>query len=81
MVWQVLLEFTEPLVVKNPPANAEDVRDPGLIPGLGRFLRVGKETHSSILARGPWTEESGGYSPWGCTESDMTKVPEHPLTF
>ena len=25
------------LVVKNPPANAEDVRDVGSIPGLGRF--------------------------------------------
>ena len=24
------------LVVKNPPANAGDVRDPGLIPGSGR---------------------------------------------
>ena len=24
------------LVVKNPPASAEDVRDAGLIPGLGR---------------------------------------------
>ena len=24
------------LVVKNPPANAGDVRDAGLIPGLGR---------------------------------------------
>ena len=24
------------LVLKNPPANAGDVRDPGLIPGLGR---------------------------------------------
>ena len=24
------------LVVKNPPANAEGVRDTGLIPGLGR---------------------------------------------
>ena len=24
------------LVVKNPPANAGDVRDMGLIPGLGR---------------------------------------------
>ena len=24
------------LVVKNPPANARDVRDPGLIPGSGR---------------------------------------------
>ena len=25
------------LVVKNPPANAGDIRDVGLIPGLGRF--------------------------------------------
>ena len=24
------------LVVKNPPANAGELRDPGLIPGLGR---------------------------------------------
>ena len=25
------------LVVKNPPANAGDIRDAGLIPGLGRW--------------------------------------------
>ena len=24
------------LLVENPPANAGDIRDPGLIPGLGR---------------------------------------------
>ena len=41
MICPVLLEFMVALVVKNPPANAEDARDPGLIPGLGRFLRVG----------------------------------------
>ena len=29
------------LVVKNPPANAGDVRDPGLIPGLGKSRRGG----------------------------------------
>ena len=29
------------LVVKNLPANAEDVRDTGLIPGLGRSLGGG----------------------------------------
>jgi len=28
--------FQVVLVVKNPPANAEDIRDMGLIPGLGR---------------------------------------------
>ena len=26
-----------PLVVKNPPANAGDIRDFGLIPGSGRY--------------------------------------------
>ena len=49
------------LVVKNLPANAGDVRDVGLIPGLGRPLEEGMATHSSILAwRTPWTEEPGG---------------------
>ena len=31
-------------------------------------------THSSILAwRTPWTEEPGGYDPWGHKESDTTE--------
>ena len=31
-------------------------------------------THSSIVAwRSPWTEEPGGYSPWGRKELDTTK--------
>ena len=48
------------LVVKNPPANARDVRDVGSIPGLGRSLEKGTATHSSILGwRIPWTEEPG----------------------
>jgi len=29
--------FQVALVVKNPPASAGDIRDAGLIPGLGRF--------------------------------------------
>ena len=49
------------LVVKNPPANAGDLRDTGSIPGLGRSLEEEVATHSSILAwRIPWTEEPGG---------------------
>ena len=49
------------LVVKNPPANAGEVRDAGLILGSGRSPGGGHGTHSSILAwRIPWTEESGG---------------------
>ena len=48
------------LVVKNPPANAEVIRDTGSIPVLGRSMEEGMATHSSILAwRIPWTEEPG----------------------
>ena len=37
-------------------------------------LKKEMATHSSILAwRNPWTEELG-YSPWGHTESDSSKV-------
>ena len=41
-------------------------------------LEEGTATHSSILGwRIPWTEEPGGYSPWGCQESDTTEAAEH----
>ena len=54
------------LVVTNPPDNARDVRDVGLIPGLGRSLEKGTATHSSILGwRIPWTEEPGGLQSMG----------------
>jgi len=44
--------------VKNLLAN---VRDMGLIPGLGRSPKKEMATHSSILAwKIPWTEEPGG---------------------
>ena len=49
------------LVVKNPPANAGDVRDAVLLLGREDFLEEGTATHSSTLAWGiPWTEETGG---------------------
>ena len=48
------------LVVKNPPANAGDIRDTGSIPGSGRSPGGG---HSNLLQyfawRIPWTEEPG----------------------
>ena len=58
------------LVVKNPPANAGDIRNSirgfsvgdirDSTPGSGRSLEEGMVTHSSILAwRIPWTEEPG----------------------
>ena len=46
------------LVVKNPPANAGDIRDVGSVPGWEDPLEEGMVIHSSILAwRIPWTEE------------------------
>ena len=48
-------------MVKNPPANAGDIRDTGSIPGSGRSPGEVMATQSSILAwRNPWTEEPGG---------------------
>ena len=58
--------FPSGSVVKNPPANAGDVRDVGSIPGSENPLKEGMATHSSILAwRIPWTEELGGLQSMG----------------
>ena len=49
------------LVVKNPPANAGDIRNMVRYQGWEDPLEVGMATHSSILAqRTPQTEEPGG---------------------
>ena len=49
------------LGVKNPPANAGDIRHIGSIPQSGRSLKKGMATHSSILAwRISWTEKPSG---------------------
>ena len=64
------------LVVKNTPANAGDVRDGGLIPGLGRFPGEGpgNPLQDSCLEnpvnRGAWQATVHR----GHTESDTTKV-------
>ena len=50
-------------MIRNLLVNAADT---GLIPGSGISPGEGNGTHSSILAwEIPWTEEPGGYSPWG----------------
>ena len=47
-------------MVKNPPANAGDIRDRALIPESRSSPGGGQGNHSSILAwRIPWTEEPG----------------------
>ena len=54
------------VVVKNPLANAGDIRDAGSIVGGKGPLEEEMATHSSILAwRIPWTEEPGGLQPVG----------------
>ena len=51
-------------MVKNPPANAGDIRDEGLILGLQDPLEEGMATHSNILAwRIPGERSLVGYSP------------------
>ena len=48
-------------MVKNPPANAGDARDVGLIPGSGRSPGEGSGNPLHILAwEILWTEEPGG---------------------
>ena len=41
-------EFIVAIVVKNPPANAGDIRDMGSIPGSERSMEEGMATYSSI---------------------------------
>ena len=63
------------LVVKNPPANAGDVRDGNSIPGLGRSLGggYGISFQYSCLEKSHGQWSLVGYSPWGCRELDMTE--------
>ena len=49
-----------PLVAKNPPANARDIRDAGSIPGSGRSSGEGHGNPLQDFWRIPWTEEPGG---------------------
>jgi len=56
------------LVVKNPPANAGDIRDEGSIPETGRPLWGGEWQPTPVfLPRESHGQRSlVGYNPWGC---------------
>ena len=64
------------LVVKNPSANAGDIRDVGSIPGSRRSpgRGHGNQLQYSFLEnpmdRGAWQD----YSPWGPKDLDTTEV-------
>ena len=63
------------LMVKNPPANAGDVTDTGLIPGSERSTggEHGKPLQYSCL-KNPMDRSLVGYSTWGHRELDTTEV-------
>ena len=76
-------------VVKNPPANAGDISEAGLIPELGRSPGGGYDNplqYSCLenpMDRGAWWAPWGPWGPWGCKESDFafTEVTQHALTW
>ena len=59
------------LVVKNPPANAGDIRDAGLIPGLGRSPGGGHGNPTLVFLLG----EPMDRGTWWATVHEVTKSP------
>ena len=64
------------LVVKNPLANAEEVRDTGSIPGVRKIpWRRARQPTPVFLPRESHRQRNlAGYSSWGHKELDTTKV-------
>ena len=63
-------------MVKNPPANAGDIIDMGLIPGLGRSPGGGhgNPLQCSCLENPHGQRSLVGYRPYGHKKSDTTEV-------
>jgi len=70
------LAFQVALVVKNPPANAGDIKDMGSTSGSGRSPggEHGNSVQCSYLENPMEREVYSGYSPWGRKESDMPEA-------
>ena len=62
-------------VLKNPPADAGDIRDVSLISGLGRSPEVGNGNLTPVFLPAKFHGQRSlmGYSPWSRRESDMTE--------
>ena len=61
-------------MVKNPPANAGDIRGAGSIPGSGRPpWRTWQPTPVFLPGESHGQRSLVGYSAEGCKESDMTE--------
>ena len=76
------MDFPGGTVEINPPANAGDARDAGLIPGSKDPLEEEMATHYSILAwKIPWTEESGGLQSMGSNTMERLSMSTGVSTF
>ena len=63
-------------VGKNPPADAGDVRDSSLVPGLGRFpwRKAWQPTQVFLPGESHGQRSLAGYSPQNSKESDTTET-------
>ena len=70
------------LVVKNPPANAENVKRHLFNPWVGKMPWRTKWQSTPVFLPGESQGQRSlvGYSPWGHKESDRTEVTEHAYT-
>ena len=68
-------------MVKNLPANAGDIREAVLIPGLGRSPGVGNGNllQYSCLEKFHGQRSLVGYSPWDHKEPDSTEQLSTPI--
>ena len=64
------------LVVKDLPASAGVIRDPGVIPGLGRSPGGGQWQPTPVFLSGESHAQSSlaGYSSWDHQELDITEA-------
>jgi len=60
-------------VVKTPPANAGNTRDPGSIPGSGRSSVEGNGNPTQYSCLKNLMRSLVCYNPWGSEESDTTQ--------
>jgi len=74
MAEQLPLSLWASLMVKNPPANAGDIRDTGSTPGSGRLPGEGNGNPLQYSCLENPTRSLAGYSPCSRKESDMTKA-------
>ena len=63
-------------MVKNPPANAGDIRDGGFGPWVRKVPWRRAEQPTAVFLPGEFRGQRRlvGYSPWGCKESDTTEA-------